>query len=76
MTNFDFEKAKREQNYILEKTEAIYKMLQDEVVNYYWDRAPQDKYENTNNLEAIRRFLKTADDEIEILLTDLDRKLD
>lgn len=75
MADFDKEKAREEQKIILEKVDRTYKLLQSEVVNYYWERDPYDEDVYYDHLRAIYRYVKEADSDLERILDDLDRKL-
>jgi hypothetical protein len=75
MAYFDPEQAKIKQNATLERVQKIYKTLQAEVVDYYWDRAPQSQEEAFENERGIHSYLKTAYADLDALLTEEDRDL-
>ncbi len=76
MADFDTSQAKKDQDYILDRVDTIYKSLKEDVVDYYWEREPQDEEEDLDNSGAIRRYLRQAEERIEELLRILDRKFE
>ena len=76
MSYFDPEQARIKQAATLERVEKIYKILQTEVVDYYWNRAPQSESEAYENERGIHEYLKTAYHDLDALLTEEDKELE
>jgi hypothetical protein len=76
MADFDLEQAKIKQNATLDRVQKIYASLQSEVVDYYWDRAPQSQEEALENERGIHSYLKTAYADLDALLTEEEHDLD
>ena len=75
MADFNSEEARAKQNDTLDRVSKIYKSLQADVVDYYWDRAPQSADEAIENEKGIYKYLKFAYDDIDRILSEEDRDL-
>lgn len=75
MSDFNLENAKSRQNNVLERVEKIYKSLRDDVVDYYWEKAPQDEEEAIEYEREIRKYIKFAFDDLNKILYEEDKDL-
>lgn len=76
MADFDKEQAYNRQHNILGRTEELYKSLRDDVVNYYWERSPQDEEEEIDNYRGMRKYLRSAYEKLDYILRDVERDLE
>ena len=75
MSDFNFDNANARQRSMLEKVEKVYKSLQRDVVDYYWDRSPSDEDEARENEEGMRKYIKSAFEDLDDVLNEEDKDL-
>lgn len=73
MAEFNKEQARTKQREILVRAEAIYRTMQKEVVDYYWDSSTDSEGKVAENKRGIYKYLKLAYDDLNRLLNDIDR---
>lgn len=65
---FDRDQAMRRQREIITEVQEIRNLLNHEVIDYYYDRAPDSETEVAEHQEGMRRFLRRAAERIDGLL--------
>ena len=72
---FDKEKAYSEQKNILERIQKDSYLIREQVLDYYFDRYPEDEAQAREYLRGMRNYLDEAYKDIDFILKDLDSKL-
>ena len=74
MDEFNRDEAQRFQASVLERVLAIQRMLDREVVEYYRADRVDDRRDAYENLRGLHNYLKRAYQDIDRLLTDIERR--
>ncbi len=72
---FDKDKAYDEQKNILDRIQKDSYIIREQVLDYYYDRFPNDEAEAREYLRGIRNYLDDAYKDMDFILRDLDSKL-
>jgi hypothetical protein len=72
---FDKEKAYDEQKNILDRIQKDSYTIREQILDYYYDRFPDDEAEAREYLRGIRNYLDDAYKDMDFILRDLDSKL-
>lgn len=72
---FDKDKAYEEQKNILDRIQKDSYTIREQILDYYYDRYPDDEAEAIEYLRGMRNYLDTAYKDIDYILRDLDSKL-
>ncbi|MEI8338142.1 MAG: hypothetical protein WCF92_03280 [bacterium] len=73
---FDKEKAYEVQKNILERIQKDSYLIREQVLDYYFDRYPDDEAQAREYLRGIRNYLDEAYKDTDYILRDLDNKLE
>lgn len=72
MADFDIEQARQRKNKILDRVNLVSKSIRTDVIDYYWDKTPQDQDEASKDIKGIYFYLKSAYDNLGSILSDLE----
>ena len=72
MEDFDIEKARQRKNRILDKAVEANKIIKRDVIDYYWEKTPQNQEEATQDIRGIYKYLKQSHDMIGSILSSLE----
>ena len=75
MVDFDREKSRTRQNDILDRAQSVYQSIKNDVVDYYWERAPKDEEEEIDNFRGMQKYLRSAYEKLDYILRDVDGDL-
>ncbi|MEK7554389.1 MAG: hypothetical protein AAB518_00160 [Patescibacteria group bacterium] len=74
MANQNLEEADRFQREVLERVQEIQRMLDREAIGYYRNDRVDDRQDAYENLRGLHTYLKRAYQELDRLLTDIERR--
>ncbi len=72
---FDKDRSYSEQKNILDRIQKDSYLIREQILDYYYDRYPDDEAESLEYLRGIRNYLDEAYKDIDLILKDLDSKL-
>ncbi len=75
MSDFSLSEAQQFQDRTIERVREIERNLDRDVITYYVNDKVDDESDARENLDGLRRYLRAAYQQIDVLLTDIERRL-
>ena len=67
MADFDQGEARARHEAVMQEVQSIRDGINVDILDYYWDRAPQSEEDERENIEGLRKYLDVAYERIDEL---------